>query len=89
MYQAGELPKTFGVSKIDHEPPKTVCKTIFASSFPPSKENGDGTRPCGEAPVDLQRFTDDWAQEQNMPTGFHLAGTVEMGRILIQLHENH
>ena len=44
VYQAGELPKTLGVSKRDYEPPKTVCKTTFASIFPPSMENGDGTR---------------------------------------------
>ena len=44
VYQAGELPKTRRVSKIDHEPPKTVCKTTFASIFPPSMESGDGTR---------------------------------------------
>ena len=30
--------------KIHYEPPKTVCKTPFASIFPPSMENGDGTR---------------------------------------------
>ena len=44
MYQAGELPKALRVSKIHYEPPKTVCKTPFASIFPPSMENGDGTR---------------------------------------------
>ena len=44
MYQAGELPETRRVSKIDYEPPKTVCKTTFASILPPSMENGDGTR---------------------------------------------
>ena len=44
VYQAGELPETLRVSKIDYEPPKTVCKTTFASIFPPSMENGDGTR---------------------------------------------
>ena len=44
VYQAGELPKTLRVPKIDYEPPKTVCKTPFASIFPPSMENGDGTR---------------------------------------------
>ena len=32
----------------NHEPPKTVCKTPFASIFPSSIEIGDGTRylPC-------------------------------------------
>ena len=44
VYQAGELPKTLRVSKIHYEPPKTVCETPFASIFPPSMENGDGTR---------------------------------------------
>ena len=44
VYQAGELPETLRVSKIDYEPPKTACKTIFASIFSPSMENGDGTR---------------------------------------------
>ena len=44
VYQAGELPKTLRVSKIHYEPPKTVCKTPFASIFPLSMENGDGTR---------------------------------------------
>ena len=27
-----------------YESPKTVCKAPFASIFPPSMENGDGTR---------------------------------------------
>ena len=44
VYQAGELPKTPRVPKIHYEPPKTVCETAFASIFPPSMENGDGTR---------------------------------------------
>ena len=44
VYQAGELPKTFRGYKIHYEPPKTVCETPFASIFPPSMENGDGTR---------------------------------------------
>ena len=44
VYQAGELPKTLRVSQIDYEPPKTVCKTTFASIFPPSMENGYGAR---------------------------------------------
>ena len=44
VYQAGELPKTLRVSKTHYELPKTVCKTPFASIFPPSMENGDGTR---------------------------------------------
>ena len=46
VYQTGELPKTFRVSKLHYmyEPPKTVCETPFASIFPPSMENGDGTR---------------------------------------------
>ena len=30
VYQTGELPKTLRVSKIDYEPPKTVCETTFA-----------------------------------------------------------
>ena len=29
---------------VHYEPPKTVCETPFASIFPPSMENGDGTR---------------------------------------------
>ena len=46
VHQAGELPKTLRVSKIHYEPPKTVCKTISASIFPPSFENGERlTRP--------------------------------------------
>ena len=44
VHQAGELPKTLRVSKIHYEPPQTVCKAPFASIFPPSMENGDGTR---------------------------------------------
>ena len=44
VHQAGKLPKTLRVSKIHYEPPNTVCKTPFASIFPPSMENGDGTR---------------------------------------------
>ena len=44
MYQAGELPKTLRVSKIHYEPSETVCKAHLASIFPPSMENGDGTR---------------------------------------------
>ena len=44
MHQAGELPKTLRVSKIHYEPPQKVCKAPFASIFPPSMENGDGTR---------------------------------------------
>ena len=44
VYQAGELPKTLRVSKIQYGPPKTVCETPFASIFPASTENGDGTR---------------------------------------------
>ena len=44
LYQAGELPKTLRVSKIHYEPPKTMCKAPFASVFPSSMEDGDGTR---------------------------------------------
>ena len=44
VYQTGELPKTLRVSKIDYEPPKTVCKTTFASIFPPSMHLGGGGR---------------------------------------------
>ena len=44
VYQAGELPEIFRISKIHYAPPKTVCETPFASTFPPSMENGDGTR---------------------------------------------
>ena len=44
MHQAGELPETLRASKIHYEPPQTVCKEHFASIFPPSMENGDGTR---------------------------------------------
>ena len=44
VYQAGELPKTRRVSKIDYGPPRTVWKAPFTSIFPPSMENGDGTR---------------------------------------------
>ena len=44
VYQAGELPETLRVSKIHYEPPKTVYEIPFASIFPPSMENGDGTR---------------------------------------------
>ena len=29
---------------VHYEPPETVCETPFASIFPPSMENGDGTR---------------------------------------------
>ena len=44
VHQAGELPKTLRVSKIHYEPPNTVMEQPFASIFPPSMENGDGTR---------------------------------------------
>ena len=44
VYQAGELPKTLGISKILYEPPRTVCKTPFASMFLLAMEHGDGTR---------------------------------------------
>ena len=44
VYQTGELPETLRVSNIHCEPPKTVYETPFASIFPPSMENGDGTR---------------------------------------------
>ena len=54
MYQAGELPKTLRVSKIHYEAPKTVCDTPFASLFPPSMENGDGTR-----------YLSDWLEQNN------------------------
>ena len=49
VHQAGELPETPRVSKIHYEPPKTVCKRPFASIFPPSMENGDGTRCCASS----------------------------------------
>ena len=51
VYQAGELPATLRVSKIHYEPPKAVCKTPFASIFPPSMENGDGTRYGARSPA--------------------------------------
>ena len=44
VYQVGELPETLRVSKIHYEPPKTVFETPFASIFPPTIEDGDGTR---------------------------------------------
>ena len=51
VHQVGEVPKTFRVSKIHYESSKTVCKTLFASIFPPSMENGDGIRSLVKAPT--------------------------------------
>ena len=46
-YQAGELPETPRVSKIHHEPFKTVCKTLSASIFLPSMERVAGLGDAG------------------------------------------
>ena len=101
VYQAGELPKTLRASKIPYEPPKTVCETPFASIFPPSMENGDGTRrerPLARAHArELRRgpalaeFVDAQDSETMWALDMHARKVREEPglRIMLRFEENH